>query len=78
MSRAILGALLVAIAACTVTVKEIKNLTTSKQLLFAGNMSISDSSSSNLFFLFYGMQGTLDRSQLANNPTLVVFGRYMP
>jgi hypothetical protein len=58
-----------------VTVREIKNVTTSKQLLFAGNSSIAASSASNLFFLFYGVQGVTDRTQLASYPTLVVMGK---
>lgn len=76
MIARILLVLLFTLAACTVTVKEIKNVTGSKQLLFAGNMSVPASSDSNLFFLFYGVQGVTDRTQLANTPTLVVFGRY--
>ena len=72
--KSLLFAMLVVAALCTVTVREIKNVT-SKQLLFAGTAPPSASSASNLFFLYYGVQGVLDRSQLANYPTLVVMGK---
>lgn len=42
--------------------------------MFAGNSSISASSASKLFFLFYGVQNVTDRTQLASYPTLVVMG----
>lgn len=76
--KAIIIAFLLAIALSDVTVKEIKNVTKSNQLLFAGNISASASSSSNLFFLFYGVQGVTDRTQLSGYPTMVVFGKYIP
>lgn len=75
ISRRILGIFLIALATCAVTIKEIKNVTSSRQLLYSGTISLPSSDSS-LFFLFYGIQGVTDRTQLANNPTLVVFGRY--
>lgn len=58
-----------------VTVKQITGVVSTKQLLFAGNSSISASSSSKLFFLFYGVQNVTDRAQLASYPTIVVMGR---
>lgn len=76
--KTIILALLLALALSDVTVKEIKNVTKANQLLFAGNISASASSSSNLFFLFYGMQGVTDRTQLSSYPTFVVFGKYIP
>ena len=59
--------------ACVVT--EIKNVV-NNSLVFAGNVSVSASSTNNLYFLFYGTYGVIDRSQLKTHPTLVVFGKY--
>jgi hypothetical protein len=56
------------------TVQEIKGLLT-KNLVFTGNLSISDSSQSQLYFLYYGVTNVLSRTDLANYPTLIVFGR---
>lgn len=56
------------------SVTELKNLV-SNQLLFAGNASASASSTSNLYFLFYGRQGVLDRAQLSAHPTIIAFGK---
>lgn len=73
MRPAVFAVLLMA-AFAAVTVREIKNVTT-KQLLYSGTAPPSASSASNLFFLFYGVQGVTDRAQLANYPTLVVMGK---
>jgi hypothetical protein len=72
----LLFALLALAAFSAVTVREIKNVTT-KQLVYAGTAPPSASSASNLFFLFYGVQGVTDRTQLASYPTLVVLGKYI-
>jgi len=74
LMKLVLYALLVLAVFSAVTVREIKNVTT-RQLLFTGTAPPSASSTSNLFFLFYGVQGVTDRSQLANYPTLVVMGK---
>lgn len=60
-------------SACVVT--ELKNAV-NNSLVFAGNASVSASSTNNLYFLFYGAYGVIDRSQLKTHPTLVVFGKY--
>lgn len=62
----------VAQSACTFT--ELKNIV-SNQYVFAGNASTSSSSTNNLYFIFYGTHGVIDRSQLSTHPTLVIFGK---
>lgn len=58
-------------SACVVT--ELKNAV-NNSLVFAGNASVSASSTNNLYFLFYGAYGVIDRSQLKTHTTIVVFG----
>lgn len=53
---------------------EIKNAV-NNSLVFAGNVSTSESSTNNLYFLFYGVHGVIERDQLSSHPTLVVFGK---
>ena len=67
-------AMVIAIAQSACTVTEIKNAV-NNSLVFAGNVSSSASTTNNLYFLFYGVHGVIERSQLNTHPTLVVFGK---
>jgi hypothetical protein len=59
-------------SACTFT--EVKS-TVNNSLVFAGNVSVSETSTDNLYFLFYGVHGVIDREQLSTHTTLIVFGK---
>lgn len=67
--------ILVAILAITqaaVTVNQITGLT-SDNLVYSGSIPIS--TSNNLFFTYYGVDGQKDQASLKNYPLLIVVGK---
>jgi hypothetical protein len=66
--------IIIGCAYSTCTFAEVKS-TVNNSLVFAGNVSVSETSTDNLYFLFYGVHGVIEREQLSTHTTLIVFGK---
>lgn len=56
-----------------ITINQLTGITSSN-LVFSGSIPISDSSSNQLFFTYYGIDGQTDQNSLKNSPLIIAVG----
>lgn len=73
-SKILLVLAIVLLGQAAVTVNQITGVS-NDNLVYSGTIPISSSSS--LFFTYYGVDGQKDQSALKNYPLLIVVGKYL-